>query len=81
MFRYFLLGILTVYIALPIIDSVLAVILTLLEYIKSYLTLQISTINIKIKDIENTSKKLNKIGFIQEVEQEVEDSGSEASVL
>ena len=78
MIQYFLLGVFTVYIALPIIDSILAVILSLLELFKGYLALKLSIINQEIQDIK-PKPTTRAIGFTADIiEKEAEECDSEA---
>ena len=78
MIQYFILGILTVYIVLPIIDSILAVILALLELIKGLISLKIADINDKISAYEKEDRKSRPIGFMANIETEMEECDSEA---
>ena len=78
MIQYFILGILTVYIVLPIIDSILAVILALLELIKGLISLKIADINDKISVYEKEDRKSRPIGFMANIETEMEECDSEA---
>lgn len=79
MIQYFLLGVLTVYIILPITDSVLAIVITLLEVIKGYFTLQIAKINHKMTQFEDSGfSTKNPIGFIINDDEEAEECDSEA---
>jgi len=82
MIQYFILGILTVYIVLPIIDSILAVILALLELIKGLISLKIADINDKISAYEEKEDRQSRpIGFMANIETEMEECDSEAEVL
>ena len=80
MFQYFVLGALTVYIILPIIDSILNIILAFLEVIKGCLNLKIAEINKQMTEKENPrERKLTKIGFMANMDpEEVEAHDSEA---
>ena len=80
MIQYFILGLLTVYIILPIIDSILNIVLTLLEVIKGFLALQVAKYNQEITKLETTIKKEKerKIGFLVNDDIEVEENDSEA---
>ena len=80
MIQYFILGLLTVYIILPIIDSVLNIVLTLLEVIKGFLALQVAKYNQEITKLETPIKKEKerKIGFLVNDDIEVEENDSEA---
>lgn len=78
MIKYFVLGVLTVYIVLPVIDSILAIILSLLEVIKGSLALKVANINQKITNLEDPFETRHPIGFIQESDKEAEEYDSEA---
>lgn len=79
MFQYFILGILTVYIILPIVDSILNIILALLEVIKGSLTLKVAKYNKQITELETPMKTERRIGFlVSDEEEEVEETDSEA---
>ena len=78
MIQYFVLGVLTVYIVLPIIDSVLGIILSLLEVIKGLLALKVANINAKIITTEDPYATRNPIGFLSNIEEEAEEYDSEA---
>ncbi len=80
MIQYFILGLLTVYIILPIIDSILNIVLTLLEVIKGFLALQVAKYNQAITELETpiTKEKERKIGFLVDDDIEVEENDSEA---
>lgn len=79
MIQYFVLGVLTVYIILPIVDSILAIMLSLLEVIKGSLALKVAKINQQITTLDEPEKEIrNPIGFIREVEKEAEEYDIEA---
>ncbi len=81
MIQYFILGVLTVYIILPIVDSILNIVLALFEVIKGSLTLKVAKYNQEIAELETPIKKEKgrKIGFlVNDENEEVEETDSEA---
>lgn len=77
MIQYFLLGALTVYIVLPITDSILSIIITLLEVIKGFLAVKLAKLNdqiVQLEDVDYSTKR--PIGFLIENE-EAEECDSE----
>lgn len=79
MFQYFLLGILTVYIVLPIVDSILSIVTTFLEVIRGMLALKVAKINQEITDLDKPNKSTKRqIGFSLDNMEEVEENESEA---
>lgn len=81
MIQYFILGVLTVYIILPIVDSILNIVLALFEVIKGSLTLKVAKYNQQITELETPIKKENerRIGFlVNDEKEEVEETDSEA---
>ena len=77
MIQYFVLGVLTVYIVLPIIDSILGIILGLLEVVKGSLALKVTEMNEKIMSTEDPFATRNPIGFLSHIEEEAEENDSE----
>lgn len=73
MIQYFVLGVLTVYIILPVVDSILAIVLSLLEVIKGSLALKVAKINQQITTTEDPFETKTQIGFIKEVDKEAEE--------
>lgn len=79
MIQYFILGVLTVYIILPIVDSILNIVLALFEVIKGSLTLKVAKYNQEIAELETPIKKERRIGFlVNDENEEVEETDSEA---
>ena len=79
MIQYFILGVLTVYIILPIVDSILNIVLALFEVIKGCLTLKVAQYNHKITELETPIKTERKIGFlVNDTKEEMEETDSEA---
>lgn len=78
MIQYFVLGVLTVYIILPVVDSILAIVLSLLEVIKGSLALKVAKINQQITTTEDPFETTGQIGFIKEVDKEAEEYDIEA---
>ena len=78
MIQYFVLGVLTVYIILPVVDSILAIVLSLLEVIKGSLALKVAKINQQITTTEDPFEITGQIGFIKEVDKEAEEYDIEA---
>lgn len=81
MIQYFILGVLTVYIILPIVDSILNIVLALFEVIKGSLTLKVAKYNHAITELETPIKKEKerRIGFlVNDEKEEMEETDSEA---
>lgn len=77
MLKYFLLGILTVYIIVPIIDSLLAIILALLELLKYYIVYKVSEIEERLTE-EEPMEESRQIGFLTNLPKEGKGYDSEA---
>ena len=81
MIKYFVLGVLTVYIILPVVDSILAIVLSLLEVIKGSLALKVAKINQQITTLDEPEEETrNSIGFIQQVDKEVDKEAEEYDI-
>ncbi len=77
MIQYFLLGALTVYVVLPITDSILSIIVTLLEVIKGFLAVKLAKLNNQIVQLDDPGYSTKQpIGFLIENE-EAEECDSE----
>ena len=77
-FSFFIFGLLFNIVFIPIIEEVMQIILTLLEFIKGKIMVPITKINQQIQNInddENASNKCNLIGF--SVEADVEEGDNE----
>lgn len=63
---YFILGFITCVVILPLIESIMEVLLALLEIPKGYVMLKVTTLNNKIQDEQSKLEEVNTnaIGFI-----------------
>jgi len=75
MLKYFLLGVIAVYVIIPIIDSLLSIITALLELIKYLILAKIAQIEDSLTDPVEESRP---IGFLANIETEVGGSDSDA---